>query len=106
MGSAQSARMNRRGLLLGGLAAAGGTAALVAQQALAQDHSGHAMTAQAAPEADPYSAETHVGGHGDMMTVGTVDHAANGFDPSVMLTEWDTGTVSTLPTGQTLRTFE
>jgi FtsP/CotA-like multicopper oxidase with cupredoxin domain len=110
MTDVRSARVNRRGLLLGGLAAAGGTAALVAQQALAQDHSGHTMTAQAATpaaaEGEGYTTQAHVGGHGDMMTVGTVDYAANGFDPSVMLTEWDTGTVSILPSGQALRTFE
>ena len=45
-------------------------------------------------------------GHGAMMTVGEVDSAVNGFDPTEMLTDWDTGTVSTLPDGRTLRTFE
>ena len=76
--------VDRRGLLLGGLVAAGGAAALVAQQALAQEHSGHTMTAQAhrsAAAADPYTTSAHLGGHGDMMTVGEVDNARNGFDP-------------------------
>ena len=47
------------------------------------------------------------GGHapGNMALVGQVDHARNGFDPLEMLTEWDTGTVSTLPNGQTLREY-
>ena len=44
--------------------------------------------------------------HGAMITVGEVDDARNGFDPTAMLTDWDTGTVSTLPDGRTLRTFE
>ncbi|NEN39721.1 multicopper oxidase domain-containing protein, partial [Escherichia coli] len=43
--------------------------------------------------------------HGDMTTVGEVDHERNGFDPHAMLTDWDTGRVSTLPSGQTLREY-
>jgi FtsP/CotA-like multicopper oxidase with cupredoxin domain len=43
--------------------------------------------------------------HGGMMTVGEVDHARNGFDPHNILTDWDTGTVSTLPDGRHLREF-
>jgi manganese oxidase len=43
--------------------------------------------------------------HGDMTTVGEVDHERNGFDPHAMLTDWDTGRVSTLPDGRTLREF-
>jgi FtsP/CotA-like multicopper oxidase with cupredoxin domain len=38
-------------------------------------------------------------------TVGEVDHARNGFDPTDMLTDFDYGRVSTLPTGQTLREY-
>ena len=41
-----------------------------------------------------------------MTTVGDVDVAKNGFDPTKLLTDWTTGTVSKLPSGQTLRTFE
>ena len=44
--------------------------------------------------------------HGNMVTVGEVDSARNGFDPNAMLTDWDTGTVSQLPNGQTLRKYE
>ena len=40
------------------------------------------------------------------MVEGNVDSAANGFDPSVMLTDFDYGTVSTLPSGQTLREYQ
>ena len=43
--------------------------------------------------------------HGDMMTVGEVDHARNGFDPSALLTDWDTGTLATDPDGRTVRAF-
>ncbi len=41
-----------------------------------------------------------------MITVGEVDNLRNGFDPSSLLADWDTGTISTLPNGRTLRTFE
>ncbi|MCU9849185.1 multicopper oxidase domain-containing protein [Defluviimonas sp. WL0024] len=44
--------------------------------------------------------------HGGNATVGAVDHAANGFDPHEILTDWETGTVETLPDGRRLRRFE
>lgn len=44
--------------------------------------------------------------HGAMTTVGEVDHARNGFDPHHILTDWDTGNVSSLPNGQRLREYE
>ena len=43
--------------------------------------------------------------HGRMTTVGEVDHERNGFDPSTLLTDWDTGTVSLLPDGRRLREY-
>lgn len=43
--------------------------------------------------------------HGSMTTVGEVDHERNGFDPSEILTDWDTGKVSILDSGQTLREY-
>ena len=98
----------RRALLVGGLVAAGGAAALgrgALSQTAAPDHAmaGHDM---AAMQTDPYAAPMSGMAHGDMMTVGLVDHAANGFDPTPLLTTWDTGTTSTLPDGRTLRSFE
>ncbi|WP_093233551.1 multicopper oxidase domain-containing protein [Sinorhizobium sp. NFACC03] len=95
--------LRRRSLLMGGLAAAGGTA-ICTSATLGQEqasHAGHAAPAGATTQ-DPMPAM----GHGAMMTVGDVDSAANGFDPIDMLTDWETGTVSTLPDGRTLRTFE
>ncbi|MFL5806989.1 MAG: multicopper oxidase domain-containing protein [Roseiflexaceae bacterium] len=41
--------------------------------------------------------------HSANRTVGEVDHARNGFNPSDMLTDFDYGTISTLPDGRTLR---
>lgn len=37
--------------------------------------------------------------------VGDVDHAANGFDPTDILTDFDYGTVTTLPNGQIQREY-
>ncbi|WP_138431764.1 multicopper oxidase domain-containing protein [Fodinibius saliphilus] len=44
--------------------------------------------------------------HNGMTAIGKVDHEKNGFDPHEMLTDWDTGKVSTLPNGQRLREFQ
>ncbi len=44
--------------------------------------------------------------HGGMTTVGRVNHIRNGFDPHNILTDWDTGNVSRLPDGQTLREYQ
>ena len=101
---------SRRALLWSGLVAAGGAAAL-AKGALSQSATasadgtmpGHNM---AAMPSDPYAAPMAGMAHGDMMTVGRVDHARNGFDPSAILTDWYTGTTSILPDGRTLRTFK
>ena len=47
------------------------------------------------------------GDHGDLPgTVGEVDHEKNGFNPTDILTDFDYGEVSTLPTGQTLREYK
>ena len=40
-----------------------------------------------------------------MMTVGDVDHERNGFDPTALLTDWDTGEASTLENEQRLREY-
>lgn len=41
-----------------------------------------------------------------MTTRGEVNHKNNGFDPHTLLTQWNTGKVSTLPNGQRLREYE
>ena len=86
----RSRRALLKGSLLAGLGALG--AQLLRPFALA--HEGHAQ----APG-------THQARHGGMTTVGEVDHETNGFDPYAFLTHWETGEVSTLPDGQTLREF-
>jgi manganese oxidase len=58
------------------------------------------------------TAHAQTGGHGDQVPIthnmveGDVDPAANGFDPTALLTDFDYGKVSTLPSGQTLREYE
>ncbi|PDQ19113.1 copper oxidase [Mesorhizobium sanjuanii] len=95
-------KLDRRLLLAGGLAAAGGTAVAASGARGQTSHAGHEMPAAAAGEEPP----AHLSAHGSMITVGEVDDARNGFDPSKLLGDWDTGTVSTLPDGRRLRTFE
>lgn len=93
--------ISRRGLLWGGFAAAGGTL-VAASGALGQvDHATHGS-----PAIEPQAGPSHLAAHGAMITVGEVNDARNGFDPSKILTDWDTGSVSMLPDGRTLRTFE
>jgi manganese oxidase len=64
---------------------------------------------QAANGSPPTHEEMHMD-HGGMeampMMVGEVNHDVNGFNPSDILTDFDTGKVSTLENGQTLREFE
>lgn len=47
----------------------------------------------------------HASAHDANITVGEVNHAGNGFDPTEILHAWDYGKVSTLSTGQTLREY-
>lgn len=99
---------SRRALLVAGAAAAGG-AALLASRALSQTGrapdtmAGHDMSAM---QVDPYAAPMEGMAHGNMTTVGLVNHERNGFDPTALLTDWYTGTTSVEPDGRTLRTFE
>lgn len=101
----QSVNPARRALLVGGLTAAGG-AAFLASGARSQTTpmAGHDMSAM--QTADAYAAPMPGMAHGNMTTVGSVDHARNGFDPTPMLTDWDTGRTEILPDGRTLRIFE
>jgi FtsP/CotA-like multicopper oxidase with cupredoxin domain len=99
--------LSRRGVLTGGLAAASGTVLTgIAAELAAQTrppHPGHGRAPALPPGVE--STSPH-GTHGGMIAPGEVDNARNGFDPSAMLTDWTTGTVSTLPDGRRLRTYE
>lgn len=61
-----------------------------------------ASTEQVAAAPPRHSAHAHELGFG---TRGSVDHAANGFDPHAMLTDFDTGSVSRRGDGLRLREF-
>jgi FtsP/CotA-like multicopper oxidase with cupredoxin domain len=99
--------IGRRGFLGAGLLAAGG-AALSARPASGQagHPAGHGSTVTSAAEPGAPPVPAHRAAHGAMITVGDVDNARNGFDPTSILTDWDTGTLSMLPDGRRLRTFE
>lgn len=98
------AALSRRSLLLGGSAATIGATAISSTRTAAQEaHGSHATAAKAQSSA---TAPSHHSGHGAMITVGTVDNDRNGFHPTKILTDWYTGTVTDLPDGRKLRTFE
>ena len=91
--------LNRRGFLktLGAAGAVGGAAVIGGRDLAAGQASsgaaGHGGTA---------SLMSH-DGHG---TVGTVDHARNGFDPTKILTDFDPGEVSRDSSGRTVREYQ
>ena len=57
-----------------------------------------------APDASTRDTSTAHDAHDDMMTVGELERGS--FDPTTFLTRFDTGRVSRLPSGQTLREYE
>ncbi len=83
--------VQRRSLIGAGLLGAGAW--------LGQRFSQRAIAQEPVTEAVP----PHTGG---MTTLGEVNHENNGFDPHALLTEWNTGNVSTLPSGQRLREYD
>ena len=101
-------RLDRRSLLYGGAAFSGGSVlgALALTGRVASQGAPHAGHGPPTPGPPVEVGLAHQGVHGNMITVGEVDNAKNGFDPAALLTDWDTGTVSQLPNGQTLRSFE
>ncbi|MEJ6848482.1 multicopper oxidase domain-containing protein [Sinorhizobium fredii] len=98
------AALSRRSLLLGGGAATIGATTICASKTVAQEGHGN----HGAPATAPMSATTpsQHSAHGAMITVGTVDNDRNGFHPTKILTDWHAGTVTDLPDGRKLRTFE
>ena len=94
--------LDRRHLLWGGLATASGSLLSVVAASGQSSHTGHTLST---PPRGAKATDDH-GAHGNMITVGDVDGVLNGFDPTSLLTDWDTGVVSSLPDRRTLRTFE
>ena len=97
-------QLTRRGLIASGVATAG--LSVSGATLLAGNYEGVPRSNQAVNES-PHGSHVQTGhdAHGNMISVGDVDVARNGFDPSVMLTDWDTGEVSQQLDGRTLRTF-
>lgn len=89
--------LSRRSLLRG-LGVAGLAGGAVAAWRLLPTGAAPAAHAQASDQGH-YTTMTH------NMVEGDVDPATNGFDPMQMLTEFDYGKSSVLPTGQTLREY-
>ncbi len=88
-------RLSRRGVLAAGLGSAGvvGAAAL-------------AGSLKSAPAGPTRNNSSHHHGVAALPGVnGEVDHARNGFNPSDILTDFDAGMVSTLPSGQVLHEY-
>jgi len=97
-GVAPARPLSRRGVLGAGLGGAGlaGAAVLAAGR-------GSLRVTQAQDTATP--AAHHTGPFVMPGVVGEVDHVANGFNPTDILTDFDEGEVSQLPNGQTLREY-
>ena len=97
-------QLTRRGLIASGVATAGLTISGAAL--LAGDYK-PTPGSDKAPSEPSHGTHTSTGhdAHGNMISVGDVDVEQNGFDPSAMLIDWDTGEISQLPDGRTLHTF-
>ena len=101
-------QLDRRRLLYGGMAFSGGSVlgALALTGGVASQTAPPAGQGTAPAAASVASGHAHHSAHGNMITVGDVYSGKNGFDPTALLTDWDTGKVSKLADGRTLRTFE
>lgn len=88
------ARLTRRSLLCA-LPIAGVGATTIPKAIAAEHEHGGAATANGHADHDGHAAFR-----------GRIDHAGNGFDPHVVLREFDRGRTSKLPDGRTLREFE
>ncbi|HWI71279.1 MAG TPA: multicopper oxidase domain-containing protein, partial [Baekduia sp.] len=98
-------RLTRRRLLAGSVPVLG--AGAVAARGAAATHQ-HAAPAGAGPAAAHHAGHdvSMAGGHASFRDGRTVDHEANGFDPHVILRDFDEGKTSRLPSGQVLREWE
>jgi FtsP/CotA-like multicopper oxidase with cupredoxin domain len=97
--SALGPGVSRRTFLRAGLGGAGvlGAAAL----SLPRDARSAALLERASALHTAHDA----GAHPMPIVVGEVNHERNGFNPTQVLTDFDTGMVTTLPNGQTLREY-
>src|SRR5687767_5999806 len=94
--SAQRAGVSRRTFLRAGLGGAG----ILGAAALSLPIDAHPST-HPQPASSPHSPHDE-GAHPMPAVVGEVNHIRNGFNPTKVLTDFDTGMVTTMPNGQTL----
>jgi FtsP/CotA-like multicopper oxidase with cupredoxin domain len=91
-------KLSRRDFLKAGMVGLAGTLGAAASVRMSG--------AQQPPPPNPHEGhEDHLGPHGMTMPNGEVDHEHNGFNPMDILTDFDYGKVSTLPSGQRLREY-
>lgn len=99
--------MKRRNFLrmgaisMGTVAATGCALATPASMSPPASHGTHDTLPALHPSEGDLAHDSH-----DSLTVGQVDHEENGFDPMRVAVEFDSGVVSTLPSGQTVRTYK
>ena len=104
--------ISRRKLLASGVAAAPALALLhetVPHQGVHGALGGNQTSTAAAAEGAHGGGHTTASGasaHSDFSAGGTVDHAANGFDPTEILRDYDYGRTSRLADGRTLREYD
>ncbi|HSJ16530.1 MAG TPA: multicopper oxidase domain-containing protein [Solirubrobacterales bacterium] len=108
-GGAKRRGLSRRGLLAGG--AATGAAAVPVLHGLVPHQGVHSAlegNASAAPARGEAGKAAHGGGsNGPTFRQGAaVDHAANGFNPTEILRDFDWGKTRRLPTGRVVREWE
>jgi FtsP/CotA-like multicopper oxidase with cupredoxin domain len=101
-------RLSRRRLLAGGALASASLPAiheLVPHSGLHRALGGDQHASAAVPDAGPHAGHGSAGAasHAGFADGPEVDHAANGFDPSELLRDFDYGETRRLPGGQTLR---
>lgn len=99
---------SRRGLIRAGLAAGGG--ALVSTGSVAGRGSAPARAERSDAgnhgERPQKASASGQGAHGANTVVGSVNHEENGFHPKAMLTDWERGSVASLPDGRSVREFD
>ena len=108
---ARKGGISRRKLIAGGAAA--GSALPILHGLIPHDGIHQALTGASAAEMEHGSssdsgdmADVHGGSFGPGFEGPDVDHAANGFDPSEIVRDFDEGTTRRLPNGRVLREWE
>ncbi len=99
-----TAPLSRRQLLKAG--ALGAAALAAAGGALARPGRGAAQGRGDSASPDAHGGPAEHSSHETMMSVGDVEVKPGSFDPTAFLTHFDTGKVSRLPSGQTLREYQ